>query len=81
MYPAQMCVGGTALSLYPAYFLVMSVPEGQNGPKFEKKMAPAAQIYHFSWLLQQISHSVTLVAFVLASLVNCVLDFEILRPF
>ena len=78
MYPAQICVGGTALSLYPAYFLKRSASEVQYEPKCEKN---SAQFYHFLWLLQKISDGVAVLAFLLASLINFLLDFGILGPF
>ena len=76
MYPAQKGVGGTAMSLYPAFFWVLSISEGQCAGKIEKIRAN-----HFLWLVQTIIHRVTVPLFVLALLVKCVLDFTILDPF
>ena len=80
MYPAQKSVGGTAMSLYPAYVLVLSVPEGQYGRKFEKIGACGANL-PLLLASTEISHRVTVFLVVLALRVNCVLDFAILEPF
>ena len=65
MYPAQKCVGGTAMSLYPAYFLVLSVPEGQYGRKFEKIGACRANL-PLIMANTEITHRVTVFLVVLA---------------
>ena len=80
MYPAQKCVGGTAMSLYPAYFLVLSVPEDQYGRKFGKIGACGANV-PLLMANTEISHRVTAFLVVLALWVNCVLDVAILEPF
>ena len=80
MYPAQKCVGGTAMSLYPAYLFVLSVPEGKDERKFEKNRRLRRISFHFSWLVQEISRHVCVFLFVFASLPNCAIDFTIVEP-
>ena len=68
------------MSLYPAYFLLLSVPEGQYRRKFKKIGACGANV-PLLIASTEISHRVTVFSVVLALRVNCALDFAILEPY